>query len=182
MDLKYVIGSMALAATASASALTLQGGSTGVIDNSSDFLGGIHGTPDALTGFMDVFEFSVTAPGVAVAQFTEADGSGQGIVFHFGTLLLADTSNTPLSGAFAVDTDGTDGWVVTAALPGAGTYRVILGGGLDPAPGGGPEILNGFYLGAVAAQVNAVPEPASYGLMLLGLGAIGAWQRRRSQG
>ncbi|MEJ5999099.1 FxDxF family PEP-CTERM protein [Paucibacter soli] len=175
MKLKHLAGSVALAVTASAGAVTLQGGSTGVIDNSSAFLGGVHGTNEALVGFMDIFEFSVTGPGQALATFTEADASSQGAVFHFNTLLLADAANNPLPGA--IDVNGADGWSVSAALTGAGNYHVILGGGIDPAAD--PGISNAFYLGAVGTVVNAVPEPGSYALMLLGLLAISAKLRQR---
>jgi hypothetical protein len=175
MKLKHLVGSVALAVTASAGAVTLQGGATGVIDNNSAFLGGVHGTSEALVGFMDIFEFSVTGPGQALASFTEADASAQGAGFHFNTLLLADAANTPLPGA--IDIDGSDGWSVSATLPGAGNYHVILGGGIDTVAD--PGISNAFYLGAVGTVVNAVPEPGSYAMMLLGLLAIGTKCRRR---
>lgn len=175
MELKYAIGSLTLAlVTASAGAVTVipQGGSAGVIDNTSVLLGGMHSTTEALNGFIDTFEFLVTGSGTAAAQFFESDVTNKGIVFHFSALLVTDATNTPI----ASDFDGSDGWSVQAILPGAGSYRVVVGGSLDPAS---PEIMDGIYLGAVGTTVNAVPEPASYGLMLLGLAAIGAWRRRR---
>ena len=175
MNIKHVLGGLALVASAASfGQIVTQGQSAGVLDNRSVFLAGLHTTDEF--GFIDIFEFSVTAPGAALARFSDAGFGDDGVGFQFSTVLLTDAANVALPGSFSVDTDGSDGWLVFADLPGAGTYRVITGGAVTRGPGAG------YYLGAVGAVVPAaVPEPTSYAMLLLGLGAIG-WVCRRKIG
>ena len=172
MNIKYALGGFALVASAASfGQIVTQGNSAGVLDNRAVILAGLHSTDEL--GFIDIFEFLVTGPGVVLAQFSDAGFGNDGVGFQFNTVLLADSANVPLPGSFSIDTDGGDGWLVFADLPGAGTYRVITGGAVTQGPGAG------YYLGAVGTLVpSAVPEPTSYGLMLLGLGVIG-WVARR---
>ena len=172
MNIKYALGGLALVASAASfGQIVTQGHSAGGLDNRSVVLAGLHSTDEL--GFIDIFEFSVTGPGVALAQFSDVGLGTDGVSFQFNTVLLADGASVPLPGSFSVDTDGGDGWLVFADLPGAGTYRVITGGAVIQGPGAG------YYLGAVGTLVpSAVPEPTSYGLLLLGLGVIG-WVGQR---
>jgi hypothetical protein len=54
-------------------------------------------------------------------------------------------------------------------LPGGGPYDPPPGGGGPPPGGGGPP----------GKSVSGVPEPASWTMMLIGLGAVGAFGRGR---
>ena len=176
MNLKHALGAAALLASASSFGLTLQGGNAGNLDNRTEGLAGLHLADSA--GFIDFFEFSVSAPGVAAAVFFDSGFDSFGnpaLAFTFNTLLLVDAANVPLPGAAAVDIDGSDGWSVAAALPSAGLYRVVLGGAAPP-PGADGE----YFLGAVSANVP-IPEPATYGLMALGLALLGAFKARTSK-
>lgn len=176
MKLKVALSAVALLVSSTAFALTTQGGDAGNLDNRAELLVGLHAADGA--SFIDIYSFSVSSSGIAVAAFTKdgLDLSGAGASpFTFSLLALADSTNTVLSGLAAVDADGSDGWLVAAALPSAGSYHVILYG-TAPTVDGTPPLL---YTGLVASVTTAVPEPSTYGLLVGGLLAGAALNRRK---
>jgi hypothetical protein len=79
-----------------------------------------------------------------------------------GTLdLLADLDNTDLNEDYSLNT-----------LLDAGTYTLTIEG---------TRGTTGSFGGNVAFTAAAVPEPATWGMMLLGFGAVGFAMRRRKQ-
>lgn len=158
---------------------TLNGGTVSTPDPVAENLFGLHLLDGA--GFVDSFDFNVTGSGIAAATMQDAafdlSGNPGSAPFTFVALVLADASNAPLDVSTGVDVDGTNGWTVTAALPGAGTYRVLLQG-TAPLSATDPSETQ-VYAGVLRTQVTPVPEPATYGLMALGLLALAGLRRRR---
>jgi hypothetical protein len=100
---------------------------------------------------------AVTANGPTDVDFTAAFLTGTGIIGQLN--LNPDLANTDLSETYRL---------LGQAL-GAGTYTLTVQGTRGAI---------GSYGGNVAFEAAAVPEPATWALMLLGFGAIG-WQLRR---
>ena len=120
--------------------------------------------------FSDVFNFTATVDGIlnaiisTVAQ-TETNDVDFTSVTVSGGSLASPVSFTQISG------DPNE----TQALNGlqllAGNYTLTVNG---TSPG-----QNGSYGGSLAFRAAAVPEPATWGMMLIGFGSIGCAMRRR---
>jgi hypothetical protein len=136
-------------------------------------------------GFGSPLSFTFTVGAGFMGQLTVVDGSFAGDTFkitNFGAL-LGNTSPVPLADyASAADT----GYDFDAALTnasfsrsvfslGAGSYKI--GGMLDQSIGFEGAPLNAT-VGALRLTVSPVPEPATYALMLAGLGMLVTLIRR----
>lgn len=178
MSPKCLFAAAVLIGCAPSFAATSNGGTVGTPDTSGEILTGLHAADGS--AFIDTFDFTITSARAAAASFLTAafdlNGGVAASPFVFTALVLADASNNAVPGAGSIDADGSDGWSVFADLPGAGTYRVLLQGtaptAVDPAE-------TQFYVGALSTQVNAVPEPGTYGLMAMGLLALAGLRRRQ---
>lgn len=107
--------------------------------------------------------------------------------FYNGTTLLgaidgsqAFANSNPGNGVagFAFKVDQSEQAILNSlifAQQGFGDYRIALESTLSDASGG-PESWLAVNLG------NAVPEPATWGMMILGVGLIGGVMRRRQKG
>jgi hypothetical protein len=101
---------------------------------------------------------ATTADGPTDVDITSAFVTGTGILGQLD--LIANPFNTDLIENYAL-----------AGVPlGAGTYTLTVQGTRGD---------SGSFGGNVSFQAAAVPEPATWGLMLLGFGAIGFQLRRR---
>jgi hypothetical protein len=112
----------------------------------------------------------IIIPGLGVSIGPAGTQAGYTFDHRVGFDPSAIQSNTPLT------------WTATSApqtflesTPGAGpdAFALIqLTGGSEVI--GGQNVTSGFY-------VAAVPEPSTYALMLVGLGVVGLWCRRRNR-
>lgn len=121
--------------------------------------------------FLDIFEFTVVAPGTAFAGAVNAiydDPAFPGIESNFDIAVVALFDS--LFATLAADLDGSDGFSVAGALPAAGLYRFAV---LGTANG----TVNGSYFSLI--QTVVVPEPEVSFLMLTGLGSLALALRRR---
>ena len=66
-------------------------------------------------------------------------------------------------------------------------YQLLGANGIFTSQGGPLNLVywdsnNGDNFGAITFDITAVPEPATWGMMILGMGLIGAFVRRRRAG
>jgi len=137
----------------------------------------------ALTNFQDIFYF-----------FTDEDGLGSGSVttstsrFHSVTDL--DFTGLDIYTGATYNGDGTfTGGTITHVNAGPTGFSETIGGVGVPITAlennyivlYGVSRGNGSYGGQVTFEPNAVPEPATWAMMLFGFGAVGFGLRRRKK-
>lgn len=74
----------------------------------------------------------------------------------------------------------TETWSLDSALLSAGPHTITVKGKVVPGTGIGNNAAS--YAGTLNLTAVGVPEPATWGLMILGFGGVGALLRRRRQG
>lgn len=122
------------------------------------FLDGTAFTGDGILTPTDGVALKVFGAGSTLAmEFTEAPGS-------------ADADHGPFGGAVDLGTPSGSNLLSFEPSFAGGNNEYI-----EIAPDGG-----GFAFGYYTAFVAGVPEPATWGLMILGLAAVGAAMRRRA--
>lgn len=94
----------------------------------------------------------------SIKAFSGLNGTGTLITSQTGTWGLKD---------FAFDAPQT------VTISGGGILSVVFEGGSVSAP-------DSLFVSQIGASLAPAPEPASFGLMVLGLGAVGVAVRRRS--
>ena len=123
---------------------------------------------EEVAGFIDTFTFSIPNGmlGVAANILPVADTTdGIGYSGHISNLTYAIWNSADVNQAIYA---GGPGVSYTPLM--AGNYRLTVSGDADGNFGG----TYGLNL-----SVSAVPEPATYGMMLVGLGLLGFASRRR---
>ena len=117
--------------------------------------------------FIDTFTFTVpdSALGVSANIIEVLSAGGSGYARHITGLEydIVDMTNTVKGHYFG-------GLTVSRTVLMAGDYTLIVKGNAD-------GITGGTY--GVNLSVSPVPEPATYGMMLVGLGLLGFASRRR---
>ena len=176
-----LLGAVALTAASSANAAVVinAGGTTVDVTGPTTVDGGINfslGYSDSGSSspFLETLQWNNTLSGIygitlsttaAVAggandvDILAAYLSGGSIVGNLS--LLPDTDNTDLNEDYSLN-----------ALLDAGTYTLTIEG---------TRGTTGSFGGNVAFTAQAVPEPATWGMMLMGFGVVGFAMRRRKQ-
>jgi hypothetical protein len=115
---------------------------------------------DGTYGFTLTTTASTQSPGGAIVPATDLDFSAAWVSDAFGGTwnLLPDMDNT----------DVNEDWGLASLFLPAGTYTLHIQG---------TRGLNTQYSGGIAFA--AIPEPASWAMMLFGFGAVGFAMRRR---
>lgn len=166
-------GALALAGTSTGAnaASTITGVTPAVLTPPASALFGavLSGTPGTSTAIDDTFTFNLIGAGVANGQVSTVLLEGaQDVNFSSITLdglySFVKTSNDP----------GPETWTLNPVAIGDGMHTIVVLGTLLGTTGSYSGTLN----------VQAVPEPATWAMMLLGFGAIGLSfrsRRRRAQ-
>lgn len=117
--------------------------------------------------FSDVYEFTLTSPGYASGSVTSISFAGLDLPgdISFSSISINDTFFfTPMS-------TGLNEWHLL-------TPAVLLSGATHTLKLVGNAVGTGSYGGQL--NVAAVPEPATWAMMVVGIAAIGMTMRRRS--
>lgn len=122
--------------------------------------------------FMDHFTFNVTGDNhsldaivssISRTAATGLDITGLGLYSSGGSLLSSGTMDS---------TGARDIWTLSVDSLAAGSYYLQVSGTMM-------SNTSGSFGGSV--MLNPVPEPATYGMMLAGLGVVGMLARRRKE-
>lgn len=160
-----------VATTSGRGTFSASDGATFETSGSGQFANAVNGT-GTLNGTLSFGE----TQGVSISQslasfFTFSDGNGGNYVFDVASVRTADylSSNLDVSGALSVLGNVYDSYLNLSASPAAFTISFNSTGG---------SAFSGS--GSLATTVAAaVPEPATWSMMILGMGAIGFAMRRR---
>jgi hypothetical protein len=167
------IATLAVAQSASAATTVDSCGSGSSCVINFDGISGTFGNANVTnTPFIDRYLFDLGAGLLSftlTSTFTGADGGPQDIDFNLVRINAqgaGGVTNVPLS-------PGTDEYYSIRNLSvAAGQYALRLGGS-------GGSNLNASYSGTLNFSPAAVPEPATWAMMILGMGAVGFAMRRR---
>jgi len=119
--------------------------------------------------FMDQYSFTLSsASDFTASLFSYSPMPGMGL--DITGLGLYSTDGTLVLDGSQVANDGIQQWTLTTTGLAAASYYVQVSGNVLSQPG--------IYSGSLAT-VSAVPEPATYGMMLGGLVLVGAIAARR---
>ena len=126
------------------------------------------GYADTDLGNPSFSEFLTFTNDLAGAYSLTLSTSSLSVDFTSAILTLTSDGSTVATLTSAFDNGTTEFWQVSGVTLGAGQYTLLVDG--DNSDTGALE-------GSIT--INAVPEPATWGMMLLGFGAVGFAMRRR---
>lgn len=146
----------------------ISNGSNSCFINYTDNVGGSFGNPDPLTyapHFQDIFNFTTTVARILTLQI-DSTYEGLGLSSNLNFI----SNGVRINGVVvpATSTGVTEQRYLTNFRLPAGAQQIFVSGSSQP---------NGTYSGIFT--LSAVPEPAVWTTMILGLGLIGAAIRKR---
>ena len=168
---------IAVALALAGAAMSAQAGDISLLTGIVDVAGGEGAFGRLITGshardtFTDTYAFDVTGTSSLTANlFSSAGNEDVGLDIIGFSLFAAD--GTVVSAGTQVSTGQADHWSLDLSDVAAGTgyYVAVTGTVVAQAAGA--------YRGGIA--VSAVPEPATYGMLLGGLALVGIAARRRA--
>ena len=120
----------------------------------------------------------VTLQGGGTLTGTLTWGPGVFSAFTYNNASLADWVSLPTQG-FRISTAGYAQQLRLDFFPLTGTGANLLNTSYEYQSTGGPRAVTG---GRAVLQVSAVPEPATWAMMITGFGLVGAMVRRARKG
>jgi hypothetical protein len=135
---------------------------------------------DSDTPFLESIVFTNTLAGLygITLGTSSAVAGGPNDVDITSALLSGTGIAAPLALETRFNNDAEENYGLSNLALGAGTFRLDIAGTRSGAPAVGGTSFGGSF--AFQAQNQpAIPEPATWGMMLLGFGAIGAMMRRK---
>ncbi|WBS02030.1 FxDxF family PEP-CTERM protein [Pseudoduganella sp. SL102] len=172
-NMKNIAASLALACAAmgaQAADVSLPAGSVDIIDGAGAFSRLITGNHSGDT-FTDTYAFDVAGLSSFTANLYSSAGNARVGLDITGFSLFANDGSLVRAGT-QIETGKYDEWSLDLSNlgSGAGYYVAVTGSVVSQAAGA--------YSGLVS--VSAVPEPATYGMLLGGMALLGVAARRRS--
>lgn len=137
------------------------------LGDSAGFTGGV----SALGAFTHSYNFSLDDVAAASSTITSILLSGKDI--DFSSINLDGNLYTGCNDGIFPCTATTDSWKIDALNLAAGSHTLTVNGNRLGATG------SASYSGTL--EVAAVPEPAAWGMMILGFGLVGAGMRSRKR-
>jgi len=117
--------------------------------------------------FQHVFEFELSQAGVANSSVTTILLGGNDI--DFGSISLDGFAFTQTG----FDGGGAENWELGTVALAAGTHQITVDGSVVGTS------QDGSYSGVLNVVTAVIPEPASWAMMILGFGGVGAAVRQR---
>jgi len=142
-----------------------------VLVNNSGFFGDAFAMNQLNDTFADHFTFTIGAAPTSLDAIVASISRTAAVGLDITGLDLYGTSGLISSGS-QVSSGAQDVWTLTSDNLAAGSYYLQVSGTLV-------STTSGAYGGSI--MLAPVPEPATYGMLLAGLGAVGALARRRRQ-
>jgi hypothetical protein len=173
MRLKRLATTLALAGAMSVPAFAADQShpaETLVFDNNAAFFGSLFTGGNAGNTFSDRFDFNLASGGSIVADLLSMSGNANNGLDITGYALYG-SSGLILNGS-QLSSGQTDSWNLSSNVLAAGDYYLLV-------TGSSMSNSAGKFYGSVT--VSPVPEPATYGMLLAGLGLIGFMGRRRTK-
>jgi hypothetical protein len=125
---------------------------------------------NAGNSFAERYTFTLSSAGSIFADTFSSSGNEKNGLDILG-LSLFNADGLVLKGT-QISTGKTDQWELSTGTLSAGSYFLLVSGTVL-------SKASGTYVGS--ATVSAVPEPATYGMLLGGLGLVGAVAARRQR-
>lgn len=142
-----------------------------VLDNGTNFFGGTFGANNSGNTFVDKYAFNTTTTG-SIAALVSALTSGISDSIRITDFEIFNSGGFSLPGSKLME--GTiDLWTLSSAHAVPDAYYFLVSGTL---------LTNAASSYSGAVSVVAVPEPATYGMLLAGVGMVGLLARRRKNG